>query len=68
MEERKDRCNFDFDAEFTPIDSGELEEKEWNADQIGYDFLKDEKLENLDDLTSVDSKDPEYQYKVQRRQ
>ena len=32
MEERKDRCNFDFDAEFTPIDSGELEEKEWNAD------------------------------------
>ena len=34
--------NFDFDAEFTQFDSGMLEEKEWNSDQIGYDFLKDE--------------------------
>ena len=44
-----------------------LEDKEWGSDQIGYDFLKDEKLENLDDLITVSGKDPEYQYKVQRR-
>ena len=59
--------NFDFDADFTPLDCGSLEEKEWNSDQIGFDFLKDEKLENLDDLTTVDSKDPDYQFKVQKR-
>ena len=56
--------SFDFEAEFTPFQ----EEVVPVMTDEKPNYLIEEKLENIDDLTTIDAKEPFNQYKVQSRQ
>ena len=63
--QKESKVSFDFDAEFTPFQQEVIQAPANTAQQ---NYFLEEKFENIDDLATVDAKEPFYQYKIQSRQ